>query len=127
MKPTRTVSRRLADMGASVRRWRLMQSLKAEELAERAGISRSTLQKVERGDPGVSIGAVMSVMQALGQIDHVVGSFDPLSTDVRRLCSPETLPSRVRRRAESSASRWTGEVAPSSSGGGQAVQPPRVP
>jgi len=97
MKPTRTVSRRLADMGASVRRWRLMQSLKAEELAERAGISRSTLQKIERGDPGVSIGAVMSVMQALGQIDHVVGSFDPLSTDVGRLRSTETLPSRVRR------------------------------
>jgi DNA-binding XRE family transcriptional regulator len=81
----------------SVRRWRLMQSLKAEELAERAGISRSTLQKIERGDPGVSIGAVMSVMQALGQIDHVVGSFDPLYTDVGRLCSTETLPSRVRR------------------------------
>ena len=97
MKPTRTVSRRLVDMGESVRRWRLMQSIKAEELAERAGISRSTLQKIERGDPGVSIGAVMSVMQALGQIDHVVGSFDPLSTDVGRLRSTETLPSRVRR------------------------------
>src|SRR5699024_11427544 len=106
MKPTRTVSRRLTDMGESVRRWRLMQSLKAEELAERAGISRSTLQKIERGDAGVSIGAVMSVMHALGQIDHVVGSFDPLSTDVGRLRSTETLPSRGRRRANTSAPRW---------------------
>src|SRR5699024_10994515 len=66
MKPTRTVSRRVAVMGASVRRWGLMLSIKAEELAERAGISRSALQKIERGDPGVSIGAVMYVMQALG-------------------------------------------------------------
>src|SRR5699024_4858465 len=97
MKPTRTVSRRLADMGASVRRWRLLQSLKAEELAARAGIARSSWETVERGDAGVSSGAVMSVMQALGQSDHVVGSFDPLSTDVGRLCSTETLPSRVRR------------------------------
>ncbi|KCH63441.1 hypothetical protein T558_04054, partial [Mycobacterium tuberculosis UT0002] len=67
-----------------------MQSLKAAELAQRAGISRTTLQKIERGDPGVSIGAVMSVMQALGQLDHVAESFDPLSTDVGRLRSTES-------------------------------------
>lgn len=65
MDLTRSVTRRLGDIGGSIRRWRLMQTLKAEELAERAGISRSTLQKIERGEPGVSIGAVMSVMHAL--------------------------------------------------------------
>ncbi|WP_319803274.1 helix-turn-helix transcriptional regulator [Brevibacterium sp. CFH 10365] len=97
MSVTRQVDRRLAEIGASIRRWRLMQSLKAVEVAERAGISRSTLQKVERGDAGVSIGAVMSVMQALGQLEHVSASFDPLSTDVGRLRSTEALPGRVRR------------------------------
>lgn len=97
MDVTRTVSRRLGEVGGSIRQWRLMQSLKAEELAERAGISRSTLQKIERGEPGVSVGAVLSVMQALGQLDHVVDAFDPLSTDVGRLRSTETLPSRIRR------------------------------
>lgn len=97
MDVTRTVSRRLGEVGGSIRQWRLMQSLKAEELAERAGISRSTLQKIERGEPGVSVGAVLSVMQALGHLDHVVDAFDPLSTDVGRLRSTETLPSRIRR------------------------------
>ena len=97
MAVTRAVGRRLGDVGGSIRRWRLMQSLKAAELAQRAGISRTTLQKIERGDPGVSIGAVMSVMQALGQLDHVAESFDPLSTDVGRLRSTESLPERVRR------------------------------
>lgn len=97
MDVTRAVGRRLGDVGGSIRRWRLMQSLKAAELAERAGISRTTLQKIERGDPGVSIGAVMLVMQALGQLDHVAESFDPLSTDVGRLRSTESLPERVRR------------------------------
>ncbi|GAA1645519.1 MULTISPECIES: helix-turn-helix domain-containing protein [Brevibacterium] len=97
MDVTRAVGRRLGDVGGSIRRWRLMQSLKAAELAQRAGISRTTLQKIERGDPGVSIGAVMSVMQALGQLDHVAESFDPLSTDVGRLRSTESLPERVRR------------------------------
>src|SRR5699024_7674723 len=118
MKPTRTVSRRLTDMGESVRRWRLMQSLKAEELAERAGISRSTLQKIERGDAGVSIGAVMSVMQALGQIDHVVGPFDPLTTDVVRLCSPEPWQSGVRGWAIPSPRSWMGGLPRPSPGRG---------
>lgn len=97
MDVTRTVARRLGELGTSVRQWRLMQSLKAEEVAERAGISRSTLQKIERGEPGVSVGAVLSVMQALGQLDHIVEAFDPLSTDIGRLRSTEKLPSRVRR------------------------------
>ncbi|UVI36775.1 helix-turn-helix domain-containing protein [Brevibacterium spongiae] len=97
MSVTRQVERRLDEIGSSIRRWRLMQSLKAAEVAERAGISRSTLQKIERGDAGVSLGAVMSVMQALGQLDHVAASFDPLSTDVGRLRSTESLPERVRR------------------------------
>ncbi|WP_246490601.1 helix-turn-helix domain-containing protein [Brevibacterium oceani] len=97
MDITRTVARRLGEIGTSVRQWRLMQSLKAEEVAERAGISRSTLQKIERGEPGVSVGAVLSVMQALGQLDHIVDAFDPLSTDIGRLRSTEKLPSRVRR------------------------------
>lgn len=97
MDLTRTVGRRLGEIGASIRRWRLLQSLKAEELAERAGISRTTLQKIERGEGGVSIGAVLSVMQALGQLDHVAEAFDPLSTDVGRLRASETLPERIRR------------------------------
>lgn len=97
MDVTRNVARRLGEVGGSVRRWRLMQALKAEELAERAGISRSTLQKIERGDSGVSIGAVMSVMQALGQLDHISEAFDPLSTELGRLRSAEALPDRVRR------------------------------
>ncbi|WP_428830986.1 helix-turn-helix domain-containing protein [Brevibacterium picturae] len=71
--------------------------IKADELAERAGISRSTLQKIERGDSGVSIGAVLSVMQALGQLDHIAEALDPLSTDLGRLRSTESLPKRVRR------------------------------
>lgn len=97
MDVTRTVKRRLGEIGGSVRRWRLLQSLKAEELAERAGISRSTLQKIERGEAGVSFGAVLSVMQALGQLEHVAESFDPLSTDVGKLRASEVLPERIRR------------------------------
>ena len=33
----------------------------------------------------------------VGQLDHVAGAFDPLSTDVGRWRSAETLPERIRR------------------------------
>jgi hypothetical protein len=38
-------------------------------VAERAFTSRSTLQKVEAGDTGVSIGIYASVLQALGLLE----------------------------------------------------------
>lgn len=38
----------------------------SEELAERAGIGRTTLWKIERGDPSVAIGTVFEVATLVG-------------------------------------------------------------
>ncbi len=38
----------------------------AQDVADRAGISRKTLSKVEHGDPGVAIGTVFEVATVLG-------------------------------------------------------------
>ena len=38
------------------------------ELAERAGISRTTLRKVERGDTGVAVGTVFDVATLVGVV-----------------------------------------------------------
>ena len=38
----------------------------AEALAERAGVSRGLLHRVEAGDPGVSIGAAFELAAVLG-------------------------------------------------------------
>jgi transcriptional regulator with XRE-family HTH domain len=40
-------------------------------LAERAGTSRITLSKVERGDPSVTLGVYANVLQALGLADDL--------------------------------------------------------
>ncbi len=44
---------------------RLRRDLSSEQIAERAGISRGTLVKIERGDEGVSMGAYFRVMLSL--------------------------------------------------------------
>lgn len=56
----------LALLGQFVREARLGKNLTTTDLASRAGISRALLQRIERGDPGCSIGAVFEVAAICG-------------------------------------------------------------
>jgi transcriptional regulator with XRE-family HTH domain len=53
-------------LGQLVRRARIERKLTAAALAERAGISRGLLQRIEKGDPGCTIGAVFETAAILG-------------------------------------------------------------
>lgn len=85
------------DIGEQLVTWRKLLGLTATQVADRAGISRSTMTKVENGDVGVSFGAVLKVTRALGLLDTVVDATDPYNTDLGRARADETLPKRVRR------------------------------
>lgn len=56
-------------MGEQIKLARLRRNLTAELVAERAGISRSTLWKIEKGDPSVAIGMYAAVLNALNGMD----------------------------------------------------------
>ncbi|MCB0739314.1 MAG: helix-turn-helix transcriptional regulator, partial [Bacteroidetes bacterium] len=45
---------------------RLRRKLSSEQVAERAGIGRSTLVKLEQGNPGVGLGNLLNVLRVLG-------------------------------------------------------------
>ncbi len=53
-------------LGQLVREGRLSKSWTTTDLAARAGISRALLQRIERGEPGCSIGAVFEVAALCG-------------------------------------------------------------
>ncbi len=55
----------LIRLGSSVRRARLKRNWTQAELAERAGISRSTLNSLEAGGIGVAMGALASVLSVM--------------------------------------------------------------
>jgi len=59
-------ARLLAEVGENVRLARLRRKLSAQRIADRAGISRSTLQKVEKGDPSTALGNLLQVLIVLG-------------------------------------------------------------
>ncbi|WP_132251714.1 helix-turn-helix transcriptional regulator [Methylobacterium segetis] len=53
-------------LGSLVKLARLERKMTAADLAERAGISRPLLRRIERGDPGCSIGAVFEAAVIVG-------------------------------------------------------------
>lgn len=59
----------LKTMGEQIKLARLRRDLSAELVAERAGISRASLWKVESGSPAVAIGIYAAVLHALGDMD----------------------------------------------------------
>lgn len=52
--------------GARVRLARQRRRLTVAQLAERVGVSRTTIQKIERGDPGVALGTAFEAATLLG-------------------------------------------------------------
>lgn len=91
----RRVSRQTAEHVAA---WRKLRGLTQAQVADRAGVSRGTVQRLEAGDLGVSIESFLRILRALGLLDSVPQALDPFNTDVGRLRSEERLPLRVRPR-----------------------------
>jgi len=61
-----STERALEKVGANIKRARLRRNIRAELLAERAGISADTLSSIEKGVCTVSVGAYAAVLASLG-------------------------------------------------------------
>ncbi len=59
----------MEQMGENIKLARKRRKLTAVQVAERAGIARSTLYLVEKGDPSVAIGAYFNVLRVLNLQD----------------------------------------------------------
>jgi ribosome-binding protein aMBF1 (putative translation factor) len=68
--PTRPYSRYSEDaahlLGQLIRRARMDKKLSVAELAQRAGVSRGLVQRIEKGDLGCAIGAVFETAAITG-------------------------------------------------------------
>ena len=95
-RTTKSVQNAFAVIGESLRTWRILYQLKATQVAERAGVSLGTLNKVEKGDPTISTAAFLEVVRSLGLLDSLAESLDPLNSDLGRARINEDLPRRVR-------------------------------
>lgn len=87
----------LKELGESVASWRKLHRLTQEDLARRAGISRPVLTRLERGEEGVGIGALVRVLGVLGVEDNLIEALDPYRTQFGRDLAERTQVQRVRR------------------------------
>jgi transcriptional regulator with XRE-family HTH domain len=93
--PSAAVRRTLRKLGADIRDARRRRGLPMAVVAERAFTSRSTLQKVEAGDTGVSIGIYAAVLQALGLLDGLDQVADIGNDSVGQALASAELPKHI--------------------------------
>jgi transcriptional regulator with XRE-family HTH domain len=89
----------MRELGEDLATWRKLRRLTVVEVAERAGVGRSTVLRLESGD-GSTLENLLRVARALGVLELLTKAIDPYATDVGRLRADEALPQRVRRPRE---------------------------
>ncbi len=91
------IQRALSILGNDIRNARRRRRIPCALLAERASISRTTLVKIEKGEPGVSLGAYAHVLMSLGLIDRLSSLADPKQDEIGLMLEEERLPQRIRK------------------------------
>lgn len=91
------VQRALRKLGEDIVTWRKLQRLTAAQVADRAGVDVKTLRSLEHGEGSASLENTLRVARAIGVLDKLAVALDPYATDVGRLRTEESLPTRVRR------------------------------
>jgi transcriptional regulator with XRE-family HTH domain len=94
-QPPAAVRRALTSGARDLSAWRKLRGLTQAQLADRAGVSLSTLRRLEGGDGGVTLENTLRVLRGLGILDGFSRALDPYESDVGRLRSDEQLPRRV--------------------------------
>lgn len=85
----------LTSMGENVRNARRRQKITMNELADQAGISRTTMIRVESGHSGVAIGAWLSVLQVLGMAESFADSVSAKHDTIGISMMTNELPQRI--------------------------------
>jgi hypothetical protein len=91
--PVRRVLRKL---GRDIRDARRRRRIPVQIAAERASISRMTLLKIEKGEPGVAAGSYATVLFVLGLADRLADVADPRNDPIGLQLDEERLPKRIR-------------------------------
>lgn len=90
------VQRSIKKLGNDMQSARRRRRIGTKLMAERAGISRTTLRKIETGEPGVSLGNYVTVLFILGMVDRVSDLADIANDTLGHDLEEELLPKRIR-------------------------------
>ena len=97
------VRRTLRKLGADVNVARRKRGLSVAHVTEAAGISASTLRRLERGEAAVSVGALAMVLLSLGEDKRLGALLDAAADPMGLALSHARLPKRITTRAKREA------------------------
>lgn len=91
----RPVERAMLKIGEDISFARRVRRIAADDFAKRIGISRATLHRLEKGDPGISLNTLAMALHALGRLDVLMNIVDPASDHVSVMQMRVQAPKRI--------------------------------
>ncbi|NEI66516.1 helix-turn-helix domain-containing protein [Rhizobium leguminosarum] len=102
------VERVIEKIGADISLARRARRMAVDDFARRIGVSRTTLHRLESGDPGISLNTFVMALHALGRLDALAQITDPIHDAVTLTQLMQEVPKRIAKRkvakADSSSS-----------------------
>lgn len=89
-------------LGHRIRVARLRRRMEQEDLAKACGVTRRTIWRIEKGEPGVALGTIFAVLWKLGLISGAAGLADPDQDEHGKVLEAARLPQRARQSAADS-------------------------
>jgi transcriptional regulator with XRE-family HTH domain len=86
----------IAQLGERIRIARKRRTITMEDMASRMFVTRKTLARLEKGDPGVSLAIFTSALWVLGLEEDLRGIAEPEHDKVGLYLEQQRLPERVR-------------------------------
>lgn len=90
------VIKALRKLGQDINDARRRRRITIELMAERAGLSRATIGKIEKGSPTTSMGSYAAVLFIFGMEERLSDLVDSVHDLIGRRLEDEKLPQRVR-------------------------------
>lgn len=92
------VTRAIRHLGSTLREARIRRRWSQKDMAHLMGVSIGTVQRIERGEPGVAIGAIAMQFLCLRSLDKLEHVLDPTADEIGNIEDLFRLPKRVRSR-----------------------------
>lgn len=87
--------RALERLGDNIKVARLKRRISLQDFADRIGVSKRTVSRLEKGDDGVSIGTLAMACLVLGELERVETFLDAGSDDLGLMLAKDQLPKRI--------------------------------
>ena len=85
-------------LGQDVKIARKKRRISQRDFAAKMGVSLSTVQRLESGDPGISVGVLAMAFIALGNLHRFTEVLDVASDDIGLVRDLSELPQRIRKK-----------------------------